>query len=227
MASTRAGRWCALLGLSALLTLACGCRSIESRLKIPVSANFEKTPLGDALRELSRQSGVPIELHRSAAGSKAEPITLWLRQVRCKDALAWVLRLSGPWHLRHRYSSDRFGQAEQGALIYLVERGRVVVVSGKEFLRRQPKPVRYYDLADVCADREAANKLMEVIKTTIAPGTCGDGDSPKPTWMALRSGKLVVCHYEHVHQQVKELLASLRRSARRAGRGDEVQGEQR
>jgi len=207
------GRWCAVLGAAISLSLAAACRSVESRLETPVAVCFENTPFADTLRELSEQCGVPIELHESAAGSRAKPIWLRLDRVRCKDALEWILRLAGPSHLKGRYSSDRFTKAQWGALVYLVERERVVVVSGKEFLRRQPKIIRYYDLAGVCADPEEANQMMELITTTFAPGTWEDTDSPKPAWIRLRSGKLVVCHSKRVQRQIKGLLDSFRRSA--------------
>lgn|GEM_PF-5847735 len=195
-----------------LLALSGSCRSIESRLDTPVTVRFDSTPLVNALRELSRQSGISIELDRSAEDKKPTPITLRFDRLPCKYALAWVLRVAGPGHLMHRHS-DRFTEAQEGALISLVEHDRVIVVSGREFLRRQPKIIRSYCLDDICADPDEANTLMEFITATFAPGTWEDMDSPNPAWVRVRSGKLVVAHWEHVQEEVGAFLDSLRRSA--------------
>jgi hypothetical protein len=204
-------RWCALLGIVVLPGLVGGCRSVESRLETPVTVRFDNVALANALPELSRQCGVPIELHESAAASGTKRISLRLDRVPCRDALAWVLRIVGPDHSKSYL--DRYSAAESGRLVWIVEGDRVLVMSGEAFLRRQPKVVRYYDLADLGASREEANQIVELITAIFAPGTWEDMNAANPAWIRLRSGKLVVCHHERIQGRIKGLLDSLRRSA--------------
>ena len=198
-------------------------RQLRKRLKRPVTVEFRKTPLPDALRRLAELGDIQIVLDPKAAAG-AGPLTLARTKMPLDALLRWVGRLAGT---RHTLCD--------GAVYVALPDGiddepvqRLYTVAGllsppRDARRaRQPGPVeltpkaRQTPVVPYDPDR-LGEGWVRFIRASIAPESWERRGEPavaqeRPAHsIAYRNGRIVVLHTPEVQRQVADLLANFRR----------------
>jgi hypothetical protein len=102
---------------------------IRDSLKLPLSFEFENTPLQDVLAFMQEATHVNIILDRSAVGDANEPITLAVNKMTARAALDWVVRMVD--------------------LEYAFMNEAVFVSSKAQIAKFRPKQTHLYDLDEI------------------------------------------------------------------------------
>jgi hypothetical protein len=186
--------------------LRCGEAAIEEALAKPISLEYVETPLADVIDDLKDRCGIEIQLDKRClddvgVGTES-PITINLQNVPLRSALNLMLRSLGlTWMIRHDVLLITTPQGEENSLT-----------------------TKVYDVSDlvVCRDEHDApwddyETLIELINTTIMP-TSWDAVGGPGSIEGASVGKakvLVVSQTYHIQYQVAELLAEIRKIAKR------------
>jgi hypothetical protein len=108
---------------------------IRQKLKKPLTAQFDNTPLQDVLQFIQDATDVNIVFDRSAARNADEPVTLQVNKMTAKSALEWVMKLVD--------------------LDYALMNEAVFVSSRERFKKMAPEELRIYDFEDFLRFRRA------------------------------------------------------------------------
>jgi len=150
---------------------------IRKKLKTPVSAQFEDTPLQDVLQFIGTTADVNVVFDRSAARDVDEPVTLQVNKMTAKSTLEWVLKMVD--------------------LQYAIMNEAVFVTSRKRLEEMAPEEVRFYDFEDLLRSRprdfggagregaelvgkdEAASDWVDFLKKVLDTQSKGKGGEEK------------------------------------------------
>ncbi|MDP6444140.1 MAG: hypothetical protein QGG36_16680 [Pirellulaceae bacterium] len=168
--------------------------ALREKLSENVNADFEDTPLIDAVAKLAADANVDIRLDAPALRSlrvrDREPVTLKLTDRKLKTVLqSMVLDLKLTWILRDGVLWITSAEQAEGFLKSAI-----------------------YDVRDLCRDEDESEGLKEAVVSQSAEHW---EDSGGPGSMSFaRPGILVVHTTERVHMDVLELLETYRRALR-------------
>ena len=168
--------------------------SVTVRLKRPIRAQFENTPLRKALAELAKSGGVAISIDKGAFSEEAKiqdsPITLSLtEEVRLEIALQLTLH------------PLRLG--------YVVRDGAVVVTTQAQLDKEISS--RKYVVPDLAPSPAELKALIDTIRRETAPGTW-DGPKGKGTIRPSADNRaIVVVQTRSAHEEIADLIHSKRR----------------
>jgi hypothetical protein len=108
---------------------------IRQKLKKPLSAQFDHTPLQDVLQFIQDATDVNIVFDRSAGRNADDPVTLQINKMTAKSALDWVMKLTD--------------------LDYAIMDEAVFVSNRERFKKMAPEELRIYDFEDFLRVRRA------------------------------------------------------------------------
>jgi hypothetical protein len=200
---------------------------IREELARPTEFDFNDTPLSDGIDFLRDKHGIEIQFdikELSENGVKKDaPVTLAVKGVSLRSALRLLLlQLS---------NSATFVVSDE-----------VLLITTRDGAR-QRSSVRIYDVSDFAESQAAAGRyavgsappatsypgaqpgsvhdLLNVIEQAISPGTWGpDHGSGAVPLVRNDSALLVVHHSANVHDEIVDLLSSLRELRKRARRAE-------
>lgn len=190
--------------------------TLTQRLNSTVSVDFENEPLGTALKELEKQSGLRFVLDPGALRGRgltlSTPVSLVARGISTKSALKLILQ-------------------PLGFRLMAMEDGESLLVTAPN---RAPMNLVEYDVGDLLAtaSHEVSTKrgstdmspLIDLLTSIVAPTTWKietepneiEGSGPQFRSFGLvapsRDGKcLLIRHTDDVHEQIRLRLRQLRR----------------
>ena len=150
---------------------------IRDKLKKPVTAQFDRTPLQDVLQFIGSTTDVNIVFDRSAARDADEPVTLQVNKMTAKSTLEWVLKMA--------------------ELEYAIMNEAIFVTSRKRLEEMAPEELRFYDFedllrarardfgaagregADLVGKEEAATDWIDFLRKALDTGSKGKGGEEK------------------------------------------------
>jgi hypothetical protein len=204
----------------------------EARIRVelsqPIEFEFNETPLRDAIQYLKDQHGIEIQIDEkelTESGVKRDaPVTLAVKGVSLRSALRLLLSQVS--------NSATFVVADEVLLITTREGARKrtsvriydvsdfaepqVAVGGDPFGPQAPAPPPY-----AAGPQSGVHGLVNVIERAIAPGTWGaDHGSGVVPLVRNDSALLVVHHSAGVHDEIVDLLSSLREMRKRGRRAE-------
>jgi hypothetical protein len=174
-------------------------REVEDKLALPLDVQFQDIPLRDALDFVQEATGVNLVVDKQGLAqnevSLDVPINLRLKRVSARTALRLVL--------------------QEVNLRFFVEDGVLVVTSGtgQAMLVR-----RVYPVADLVGPAPKADNLIQVVTTTVEPGSWALQGGPGTIAYFAERQCLVVSQSASVQDQVRLLLEELR-AVHKDGRG--------
>jgi hypothetical protein len=178
-------------------------REIERKLGMPVSASFREVPLKSAIEELRDANGINIVIDvvalQEGGVSLESPVTIKFANVALKSALNLILR--------------------QVHLTYVIK-DEVVLITTPSCARGK-LTTGVYPVADLVEDAEVSKllcwneighePLMRMLTGTVSPREWAEMGGAGTIAYFARTKALVIHQTADIHEQVREVLASLRR----------------
>ncbi len=160
-------------------------------LSRPVSCDFDRKPLSEAMAALGRESKLPLTLDEKqleeSGKDLATPVTAHLRAVKLSTVLSLLLE-----PLELTYVPNKQG----------------LRITTPAFAETQVLPV-LYSVADLVADG-TGESLMGVIKDTIEPTSWSDVGGSGAIRFQAEASAIEVSQYYDAHRKIEQLLADLR-----------------
>jgi hypothetical protein len=153
---------------------------------------FDQTPLTDVVEHLQRTMKINILLDaRALEDSSMDPsttqVTISMRGVSRGSALDFMLSQLG--------------------LTWTVRDGAMVITTAQK--AQEELSTKVYPIADLSV-RGDSNSLVQIITSTIEPGTWDKAGGPGSITLSPRSDQLVVRQTYQVHRHIRWLLATVR-----------------
>jgi serpin B len=182
---------------------------IYAALDTTVNADFEDTPLEEAIAGLGRQLAVPVWFDRMSYQDEGvaldRPVSIHVNRITGRSALGLIL--------------------EPARLAWVIEDERLKVTTSARAAEKLE--VRVYDVTDLITARDPKsairfdfNSLMNLITTCAAfdswQNLSGQG-SMSPVTLPDDSRTLSIRQTQAVHEEVRKLLADLRNARRAEG----------
>jgi type II secretory pathway component GspD/PulD (secretin) len=207
-------------------------KGLERRLAMPVTLNFENTPLKRVLDDLLDCYGVNVMIDRPAmdeAGTSLDsPITVKLEQVSLRAALNLILRQVKMTYVIKdevlHITTEKHATGKLVAVTYPVADLVVPIRNVIEFPSSPPQPgsslpITASSFAPACksdSGKTAQTKTLEeqlitLVTSTISPKLWADMGGPGTIDYFPLGMALVINQTPDVHEQIADLLAALRR----------------
>jgi hypothetical protein len=187
---------------------------IRAILQKPYAARFNKTPLAEALAEITRSTGLPIQLDTKALADASirvdAPLSCEVPQkIPLRSALSLILAgLHLVWTIDH-----------ECLLVTTSDRG-----SNQSIIKVYPV-LDLVDVADEANPRagnyHAVEAIAKQITDGIAPATWDDAGGPGGIEQYNPSGAIVISQSFEVHEEIAKLLAMLRKTRCREAQAPE------
>jgi hypothetical protein len=174
-----------------------GVERIRDTLQSPLKAtglDFADTPLEEIVALLQEEYGIPIKLDTPALSemglSPDEPVTISLRSISLHAALRLMLKQIG--------------------LTYLIQ-DEVLLITTPDEAERQLRTC-VYDVRDLvdAAKAHGTDEIIDAIVSCVATETWAENGGGEAEIRSLKPGLLVVSQMQSVHEQIRELLATIR-----------------
>lgn len=167
---------------------------IREKLTRPVSLEFRDTQFQEVIEFIQQYTNVNIVLNRPAmeeVGITAEsPVSIHLAEIKLEAALRLLL--------------------QQLNMTFLIRDDVLMITT--QTAANESAVIRVYPVGDLCQDSAQADQLVRTILSTVQPNSWSQNGGTGSVEPVSNSSSLVIQQCDAGHDQVLELLRSLRES---------------
>jgi hypothetical protein len=184
-------------------------KKIERVLKSPLHSSgldFSDQPLNDVLAQLQEEYGIPIQIDHTALKSNGtrvdEPISVNIHNVSLRAALRLMLKTIG---------------------VTFVIQEEVLLITTPEEADRRLRVCVYNVTSIIGSSEQQIDALIDMLQSCVATESWSENGGGEAEIRAIKPGLLVISQTASIHEEIRELLTTIRNVRRSAAPADQRQ----